>query len=59
VVGPRNLVHSWATTTDDATVQPRWGKVGKQKIVDGGPLCPKLMETIDDTILNKTNRVPR
>src|SRR5262245_37469533 len=22
-VGPRNLVHSWATDTDDATVQPR------------------------------------
>jgi len=54
VVGPRNLVHSWATTTDDPTVQPRWGKVGKQKIVDGGQLCPKLMETIDDTILAKT-----
>ena len=53
-VGPRNLVHSWATTTDDPTVQPRWGKVGKQKIQDDGPMCPKLMETIDDTILNKT-----
>ena len=23
-----NLVHSYATTTDDPTVQPRWGKVG-------------------------------
>jgi arylsulfatase len=38
--GPRNLIHSWATTTDDATVMPRWGKVGKQKIVDEGPLQP-------------------
>jgi len=38
--GPRNLVHCWATTTDDATVMPRWGKVGKQKIVDEGPLPP-------------------
>jgi arylsulfatase A-like enzyme len=38
--GPRNLVHSWATDTDDATVMPRWGKVGKQKIVDEGPLAP-------------------
>jgi len=38
--GPRNLVHCWATDTDDATVQPRWGAVGKQKIVDEGPLAP-------------------
>lgn len=51
-VGPRNLLHTWATTTDDATVQPRWGKIGKQKIQDEGQLCPKRMETIDDEILN-------
>jgi len=38
--GPRNLVHTWATSTDDPTDQPRWGKVGKQKIVDEGPLAP-------------------
>jgi arylsulfatase len=38
--GPRNILHTWATDTDDATVQPRWGKVGKQKIVDEGPLAP-------------------
>lgn len=38
--GPRNLVHCWATNKDDATVEPRWGKVGKQKIVDEGPLAP-------------------
>jgi arylsulfatase len=38
--GPRNLVHSYATDTDDATVMPRWGKVGKQRIVDEGPLAP-------------------
>jgi arylsulfatase len=39
-VGPRNLVHSWSTDTDDQTVEPRWGKIGKQKIVDEGPLAP-------------------
>jgi arylsulfatase len=57
VVGPRNLVHSWATDTDDATEMPRWGKIGKQKIVDEGPLPPHPtagikynMETVDDTI---------
>lgn len=38
--GPRNLIHSWATNTDDPTIQPRWGKIGKQKIVDEGPLAP-------------------
>ncbi|HET6474192.1 MAG TPA: arylsulfatase [Pseudomonadales bacterium] len=38
--GPRSLIHSWATDTDDATVMPRWGRVGKQKIVDEGPLPP-------------------
>ena len=38
--GPRNLVHSYATDVDDATVMPRWGKVGKQRIVDEGPLKP-------------------
>ena len=38
--GPRHLVHCWATNTDDATEMPRWGKIGKQKIVDEGPLAP-------------------
>ncbi len=50
-VGPRNMVHSWATETDDPTVMPRWGKVGKQKIEDAGTLYPKRMETVDDEIL--------
>ncbi len=30
-VGPRNMVHSWATDKDDATEMPRWGKIGKHK----------------------------
>jgi arylsulfatase len=38
--GPRNITHCWATDTDDATTMPRWGKVGKQKIEDEGPLPP-------------------
>ncbi|WP_336489811.1 arylsulfatase [Methylobacterium nigriterrae] len=50
-VGPRNMVHSWATNTDDPTVQPRWGKIGRQRIEDAGELCPKRMETVDDEIL--------
>jgi len=31
---------SYATDTDDATEMPRWGKIGKQRIVDEGPLPP-------------------
>ena len=38
--GPRSLIHSYATDTDDSTEQPRWGRVGKQRIVDEGPLPP-------------------
>ena len=49
-VGPRNMVHCWATSSDDSTSQPRWGKIGKQKIEDAGPLYPKRMETVDDEI---------
>lgn len=53
-VGPRNMIHSWATGTDDATVQPRWGKIGKQKIEDAGELCPERMKTVDNEILDNT-----
>jgi len=38
--GPRSLIHSYATDTDDATVMPRWGKVGRQRVIDEGPLPP-------------------
>jgi arylsulfatase len=38
--GPRNLVQCYATETDDPTEMPRWGKVGKQRVVDEGPLKP-------------------
>ena len=53
-VGPRNMIHAWASDVDDATVDPRWGKVGKQKIEDAGELCPERMETVDDEILDHT-----
>jgi arylsulfatase A-like enzyme len=38
--GPRNLVHTYATEVDDPTEMPRWGRVGKQRIIDEGPLKP-------------------
>jgi len=46
--GPRGVLHCWATDKDDPTVEPRWGRVGKQKIQDTGPLTKKRMETCDD-----------
>ena len=46
--GPRGVIHSFATSKDDAKIQPRWGRVGKQKIEDTGPLTKKRMETCDD-----------
>src|SRR6516225_1781823 len=61
-VGPRNLVHCWATSSNDTTSMPRWGAVGKQKIVDEGPLPPHPvdgvkynMETVDEAILGFAN----
>jgi arylsulfatase A-like enzyme len=60
-IGPRNLVHSLATDVDDPTVEPRWGRVGKQKITDEGPLPPHPMpnikynmETVDEVIRDLT-----
>ena len=46
--GPRGVLRCKATDTDDATVDPRFGKTGKQTIEDTGPLTKKRMETIDD-----------
>jgi arylsulfatase len=49
-VGPRNMVHCWATDKNDSTDMPRWGEIGKQRIEDAGALYPKRMETVDDEI---------
>ena len=50
-VGPRNMLTCQATDKDDPTVQPRWGKIGKQTIKDEGTLYPERMKTVDDEIL--------
>src|SRR5262245_12608550 len=39
--GPRGVIHSWATDKDDRTEEPRWGRVGRQRIQDTGPLTKK------------------
>jgi arylsulfatase len=52
--GPRGVLDCKATDVDDATVDPRFGKVGKQTIKDTGPLTKKRMETIDDDIADRS-----
>ena len=46
--GPRGVLKCKATDRDDPTVDPRFGKIGKQTIEDTGALNKKRMETIDD-----------
>ncbi len=48
--GPRGVLHCFATDKDDPTVDPRWGRVGKQTIEDTGALTKKRMETVDEEI---------
>jgi arylsulfatase len=52
--GPRGVLDCKATDVDDPTVDPRFGKVGKQTIKDTGPLTKKRMETIDDDIAQRS-----
>lgn len=52
--GPRNVIHSYATQDEDETVQPRWGKIGKQRIVDDGPAPPERQKTLDNEVTAHT-----
>jgi arylsulfatase A-like enzyme len=52
--GPRGVLECKATDTDDATVDPRFGRLGKQTVHDTGPLTKKRMETIDDDIADRS-----
>ena len=51
--GPRGVMDCKASEIDDTTVDPRFGKVGKQVIKDTGPLTKERMVTIDDDITNR------
>jgi arylsulfatase A-like enzyme len=53
-MGPRGVLHAWATDADDATTDPKFGRVGKQKIENTGPLTRKRMETFDGEVLGHT-----
>jgi arylsulfatase len=51
--GPRGVLDCKASDRDDTTVDPRFGKVGKQVCRDTGPLTKKRMETIDDDVADR------
>ena len=51
--GPRGVLDCKASDRDDTTVDPRFGKVGKQVCKDTGALTTARMETIDDDIANR------
>src|SRR5579872_584911 len=52
--GPRGVLDCKASDKDDQTVDPRFGKVGKQVCTDTGPLTKERMITIDDDIANRS-----
>jgi len=51
--GPRGVLDCKASDRDDTTVDPRFGKVGKQVCKDTGPLTAARMVGIDDDIANR------
>ena len=53
-VGPRGVLHAWATDVDDPTVDPKFGRGCKQRIENTGMLTRKRMETFDAEVLDQT-----
>jgi arylsulfatase len=49
--GPRGVMKCRASDVDDATVDEKFGRVGKQVIENTGPLTKKRMETVDEEFI--------
>ena len=49
--GPRGLLRCYATDVDDNTTDPRFGRMGKQKCEDTGPITRQRMETVEEDLL--------
>jgi arylsulfatase len=49
--GPRGVLKCKATDKDDTTIDPQFGKVGKQIIENTGALNTKRMQTVDEEFL--------
>jgi len=52
--GTRGVLDCKASDKDNPTVDPRFGRVGKQVIKDTGPLTKKRMETIETELLARS-----
>jgi arylsulfatase A-like enzyme len=57
--GPRGVLDTQASDKDDPTIDPRFGRVGRQVIKDTGPLTRKRMETIDEDCLQRAKKFIR
>ncbi len=51
---PRGVIESYASDTDDPTVDPRFGRIGKQRVTDTGPLDVERMKHFDDELVKRT-----
>jgi arylsulfatase len=49
--GPRGVLRCKASDKDDPTIDPAYGRVGRQVIENTGPLNTKRMETVDEEFL--------
>jgi len=53
---PRGVLDCVATAEDDSSADPRFGRWGKQRCTDTGPLTTKRMETVDEEFLGRTKK---
>jgi arylsulfatase A-like enzyme len=53
-LGPRDCLYAWATDSDDPTEDPKWGRVGKQRIENRGQLTRERMVNFDGEVLDHT-----
>jgi arylsulfatase len=53
---PRGVLDCVATAGDDSSADPRFGRWGKQRCNDTGPLTTKRMETVDEEFLDRTKK---
>src|SRR5215207_8290024 len=52
--GPRGVLRCFATDRDDPTEDARFGRMGRQRCDDTGPLTTQRMETVDEKFLTGT-----
>ena len=56
---PRGVLDCVATDVDDPTEEARFGRWGRQRCTDTGPLDSKRMETFDDDLVARTGTFMR